>query len=144
MRRVTYTVRNGGRRVLVPEGVEADEQLAKLAVGEVVGVEITRPRSPKFNARVHLTIERTAAAMHITVRGCYGWLLTRTGHINIVLWPPGQKPVIVPHAVSDMDALTFETFWESACTIIRADVLPYLPTDVAADIAHRLVPADEG
>jgi hypothetical protein len=147
MRRVNYTVGNAtlgvkARRVLVPDGADADEQLAKLAAGERVGVEITRPRSPKFNAMVHLAIERLAVAMHITVRGCYGWLLIRTGHINIVLWPPGTRPVIVPHAVSDMDAVTFETFWESACTIIRADVLPHLDAADVADIAPRL--ADEG
>jgi hypothetical protein len=132
---VSYSV---GDRVLEPASVEASEQLAALARGETVGVEITRPRHKKFNAMVHLTFEHTATAMKIPVRGLYGWLLVNTGRADVIAWPHVTQVVVVPHSVSDMDALEFETFWEDASALIRRDVLPYLDASVADAIARRL------
>lgn len=137
MQRVSYIVGNG---VLVPKGLEACEQLAALAIGEQVAVEITRPRSPKFNAMVHLTLERVAAAMGVTVRACRAWLLVNTGRDSIVQWWSGET-VIVPHSIGDMNAIEFEAFWADASAVIRADVLPYLDAGDADDIARRLAVA---
>jgi hypothetical protein len=141
MMRVPYTV---GAGVLLPDGDEARQQLAKLTAGEVVGVEITRPRDPKFNSFVHLTIERTAAAMGVTVRACRGWLLIRTGRATVVQW--ASATTVVPDTVGDMNAVEFEAFWEDASALIARDVLPYLTADDASDIGRRLAvipPVDE-
>jgi hypothetical protein len=135
MRRVSYMV---GVDTLWPESVAAREQFATLTSGELVGVEITRPRHKKFNAKVYLTIERTAVAMRRSVRGLYGWLLVNTGRADVIAWPYDSTVVIVPHSVSDMDAVEFEAFWEDASALIRRSVLPYLPTDVAHEIARGL------
>lgn len=136
MKRVTYTV---GASHLIPEGLEAREQLAKLAIGEEVQVEIIRPRSRKANARVHFTIERLAAAMRISARACRGWLMIKTGFADAVRWPPGKGPIVlVPHTVTDMSALEFEMFWDDASGVIVTEVLPLLPPVTAVEIGRGL------
>jgi len=137
VKRVTYTV---GASHLIPEGLEAREQLAKLAIGEVVQVEIIRPRSRKANARVHFTLERLAAAMGVSVRACRGWLMVKTGFADVVRWPrtPNGQAVVVPHTITDMSALEFEMFWDDASGVIVTEVLPLLPPVVAVEIGRGL------
>ena len=142
MKRASYTV---GADVLIPADTDARFQLGSFEEGEKVAVEITRPRQSgpvKFRAHVHLCLERVAAAMSRTtgviwsVRALRGWLCIRTGRADVLSWPP--RTMAIPHSISDMNALELETFWEDACQLIIADVLPLLAMDEADDIRSRL------
>lgn len=142
MKRANYIV---GDMLLFPDDTDARLQLGTLDPGEKVGVEITRPRrseAVKFNAHVHLTLERVAAAMAHktsgvwTVRNLRSWLCIRTGRVDVVSWPP--RSAVIPHSIGDMNAMELDLWWQEAQRVIITDVLPMLARDEADDIRSRL------
>jgi hypothetical protein len=69
--------------------------------------------------------------------------LIRTGRADVMQWPPGSAPLLVPHGTgpSDMGRAELEAFWDDAREVIRKEVLPHVDAMAAEEIGRRLAPA---
>lgn len=131
MERVAMAV---GKNMLTSASDEASAVMAKLKVGEIVGVEIYRERANKFSSRVQFVFERIAKAQGMRVRNVRGWIAAQTGRADAV--HINGKMALVAHGTGprDMGNDEFDVFWDDAKQVITEEILPTLTPDDAADV----------
>jgi hypothetical protein len=122
------------RNALLPASDEARAVMAKLSIGDNVGVEIYQERHTKFSNYVQMVFERIGKALHYRVRNVRGWIAAETGRADVV--KIAGKQVLVAHGTGqrDMSAAEFEAFWEDAKDVIKQEIVPTLPVRDAEDI----------
>jgi len=117
---------------LRPADEDAEQLLQHLKHGEVVQVEIRRPRNPRmhrmFWALATLVWQQLDHENYPTVEGLVTELKITTGHYTRRDIKVNDKryPVLTPQSISfaAMDQTEFEKFFERCCDHIAADVLP--------------------
>jgi len=118
---------------------EAEELMQKLEERDVVDIEVLSPRSTKFNAFVHVVIDKLAKANGIDSRSMKTQLLIATHRFDIVK-VSGTKRVLVLHSTHrrSMSERELHKFWDEAVVIIREKLLPRLPNGDALEIRQMI------
>ena len=109
-----------------------EDSLRHLAQGEIVEVELTHPRNPKFHrlffALLTLVWNNLDDPAYPTVESLLTEVKIITGHYtrrNMVV--DGKRyPVLTPNSISfaAMNDVEFEAFFQRVCDWIAKDVLP--------------------
>lgn len=120
-----YTFRRG-LNGLNPFGEEAEKLFRTLKVGDVVNLEIRRPRNP-LQHRLYWQLCRTVAMNHETLQNeeqVHQVIKLLSGHCDIV--KVNDKLVQVPRSIAfdRMDQAEFDAFFSRAKDIVVQELLP--------------------
>lgn len=120
-----YTFRRG-LSGLNPFGEEAEKFFRSLKTGDVVNLEIRKPRNP-LQHRLYWSMCRAVAMNHDTLQTeeqVHQVIKILAGHVDMVR--VGDKIVQVPKSIAfdRMDQLEFDTFFNRAKDIVVQELLP--------------------
>ena len=111
---------------LNPFGEEAEKLFRSMKIGDVVMVEIRRPRNP-MQHRLYWQLCRTVAMNHDTLQNeeqVHQVIKILTGHTDIVR--VGDQLIQVPRSIAfdKMDQKEFDQFFERAKDVVVSELLP--------------------
>lgn len=126
---------------LRPADRAATETLARIKAGEMVAVEIRRPRNLKHHRWWWKLMELVADNMPgaITPELVCEVIKVRVGHVSVVRTRQGE--VFIPRSISfaKMDEAQFSEFTDRAIRVIVTDILPGLSdTALRAEVEAML------
>jgi len=120
----------GGLR---PEGDTATAVLGKIKLGDVVKVEIKRPRNlahhRKFWALMNLVFENQEH--YESVENMVAAMKTAVGHCDFMPSKDGNTMIAIPKSIAfhKMDQTEFETFYENCLNVIAKHFIPGIDKD---------------
>ena len=124
---------------LAPDDDGASEALRGVQIGQVVAVEISRPRNLQHHRLYWALVSRIASALDIDRENVSDVLKLRTGHFVTVETRSG--PVQLPRSISfaKMDQAEFSEFFERCCREISVAWLPHMnPTQIRSEIYEMM------
>lgn len=124
---------------LQPEDDRASMSLRGVKVGEVVAVEVSRPRNLQHHRLYWAMVSKIAESIDVEPENISDVLKLRTGHFVVVQTKSG--PVHLPRSISfaKMDQSQFREFFERCCRVITAEWLPHMTaTQVQTEVLEML------
>ena len=139
-------------RALYPVDDTGEEVMAKLGQGEIVTVEIKRPRNVRmhrlFWALASLAWEQTDHAEYPTAEDLATHLKLITGHYDRreIVFEGKRYPVLTPRSISfaAMSQDDFSAFFDRCCDWILANVIPGVTREDLRDELERMTGAKVG
>lgn len=130
-----------GLNGLNPFGEDAEKFFRTLKVGDVVNLEIRRPRNP-LQHRLYWQLCRTVAMNHSTLTNedmVHQAIKILTGHVDIVRI--GDDLVQIPRSIAfdKMDQVEFDEFFERAKNVVAEQILPGVGLRELQDEILRMV-----
>lgn len=113
---------------LYPADERAETLIRRLKLGEMVSVEIKRPRNVHFHAKLfamlHIVLVNQEAykSMDDLLEICK----LRTGHCHTVLTKFGEVKITDSISWAKMDETEFADFYDRACAWVVSEVIPGL------------------
>lgn len=111
---------------LTPEDEQAAKTLRGIKPGEVIAVEVTRPRNIQHHRLYWAMVSKIASAIDADPENVSDVLKLKTGHFVTVQTKSG--PVQLPRSISfaAMDQAGFKDFFERCCRVISTEWLPHM------------------
>jgi len=139
-------------KALYPVDDTGEEVVSRLGQGEIVTVEIKRPRNGRmhrlFWALASLTWEQIDHAEYPTAEDLVTHLKIVTGHYDRceIVFEGKHYPVLTPKSISfaAMDQTAFDAFFDRCCIWILANVLPGVTREDLRDELERMTGAKVG
>lgn len=116
--------------------------LAKLGIGELVKVEIKRPRNVRFNAKFFamLNIIFQNQDHYKSIDDLLAVCKLRTGHVIVIQTRDGEVRIPASISFSAMDDDEFAAFYDRAVAWVLAEVIPGLKrADLDEEVEQRLL-----
>lgn len=109
---------------LAPDGDEAATAMRGIKIGEIVAVEIKRPRNMKHLRLYWALVSHIANAIDVEPESISDVLKLKTGHFVTVNTKSG--PLQFPRSISfaKMDQAAFGAFFERCCRVICTEWVP--------------------
>jgi hypothetical protein len=119
-------------RVLRPEGEAAESIMSKIKLGDIVTVEVRKPRCLSHH-RLYWALCQIVAA---NMEGDYDAevvsdvIKVRAGHVTPVKTARGELFLPKSISFSNMDQVAFRDFFDRALRVVVTDIIPGLNSDV--------------
>lgn len=124
---------------LVPDDEAAQAALRGVKPGDVVAVEITRPRNLQHHRLYWAMCSKIGSAIDVEPENVSDVLKLKTGHFVTVQTKSG--PVQLPRSISfaKMDQAEFRKFFERCCRVISMEWLPHMSAkQVQAEVLEMM------
>ena len=126
---------------LYPVDESGEAVIRKFASGEVVSINVTRPRNVafhrKFFAMLNIILQNQDAFKSID--DLLELTKLRTGHCHTVLTKAGEVKITDSISFAAMDQDAFNDFYQRACAWVCEEVIPGLSQqDLDAEVAAQL------
>ncbi len=133
-----------GLQGLRPADQHGEDTLRKIGMGELVMVEIRRPRSPQhhrmFWALATLVYGNLDETVYPSIEDFVGALKIAAGYSTRVALPSGEV-AFIPRSISfsNMDQDEFNKFYEKVSDIIAKQFLPGVTSDELRDEVSSMI-----
>lgn len=124
---------------LTPEDEQAAKTLRGIKPGEVIAVEVTRPRNIQHHRLFWAMVSKIAEAVDAEPENVADVLKIKTGHYVTVTTKSGL--MMFPRSISfaKMDQAEFRDFFDRCCKVICAEFLPHMSApEVQSEILNML------
>ena len=126
---------------LYPTDESGEAVIRKFASGEVISVEVTRPRNVAFHRKLFamLNIVLENQDHFKSVDDLLELTKLRTGHCHTVLTKAGEVKITDSISFAAMDQDAFNDFYQRSCAWVCEEVIPGLSQqDLDAEVAAQL------
>ena len=129
-------------KALHPIDAEGEAVLRNIALGEIISVEIKRPRNVLFHRKLFacLSIVLENQSFYTSIEDLLAVAKIRAGHVRVIETQVGQ--VLVPKSISfaSLDNVQFQAFYDKVMVWICAEVIPGLEKhDLDEEVRQQLL-----
>jgi hypothetical protein len=124
---------------LSPDDDAASEALRGVQIGQVVAVEISRPRNLQHHRLYWAMVGKIADAVDLPTEAVSDHLKCETGHCHTIKTKDGIRRYPKSISFAAMDQAAFREFFERCCRVISIEWLPHMsPTQIRAEIYEMM------